>query len=99
MTTEKRKRYTTEFKQNAAQLVLSQGYSQKQAAESLGVSQSAIARWVIAAKSGQQQTMSFSNKPEYESQLEQIKLLKLENEQLRLERDILKKAAVILAEQ
>ena len=38
--------FTVEFKQSAAKLVNEKGYSQRQAANSLGVSLSALSRWV-----------------------------------------------------
>ena len=83
MTTLKKKRYTTEFKRSAAKLVLVEGYTQKQAADRLGVSLSAIARWVIAEREQQEEHPEFSATQQSEAQLEQIKQLQLENEQLR----------------
>jgi transposase len=44
----KRPKYTIEFKQDAAKLVNEKGYTHKQAADNLGVSLSAIGRWVRA---------------------------------------------------
>lgn len=101
MTTVKRKRYTTEFKQSAAKLVIVEGYTQKQAADSLGVSPSAIARWVITAREEQQnkESASSSTTCQSEEQMVQIKKLQLENEQLKQEKDVLKKAAVIFAKE
>lgn len=45
----KRPKYTLEFKQDTAKLV-NEGYTQKQAADNLGVSLGAIGRWVRAEK-------------------------------------------------
>ncbi|MGY6274534.1 transposase [Methylomonas sp. MgM2] len=53
MTNEKkhnRPKYSLEFKQDAAKLVLEKGYSQQQAADHLGVSLSAMGRWVRAER-------------------------------------------------
>ncbi|XAV88440.1 MAG: transposase [Candidatus Symbiodolus clandestinus] len=46
----KRPKYSLNFKQDAAKLVLEKGYSHQQAADSLGISLSAIRRWVRAEK-------------------------------------------------
>lgn len=40
--------FTIGFKQNAVQLVLSKGYSIQEAAANLGVSESALRRWVCS---------------------------------------------------
>ena len=52
-TTSKQKRpeYTLEFKQDAAKLVNEKGYTHRQAADSLGISLSALGRWARAEKS------------------------------------------------
>jgi transposase len=44
----KRPKYTLEFKQDAAKLVNKKGYTHQQAADHLGLSLSAIGRWVRA---------------------------------------------------
>ena len=45
---QKRPDYTLEFKQDAAKLVNEKGYTHQQVADSLGISLSAIGRWVRA---------------------------------------------------
>ena len=94
-----RPKYSLEFKQDAARLVLEKGYSQQQAAEHLGVSLSALGRWVRAERkpSGIE---TLTKKPGL-NLAEQAELLRLrkENEQLRMEREILKKAAVFFAKE
>ena len=42
----KRPTYSLEFKQAAAQLIIEKGYTHQQASDHLGVSLSALARWV-----------------------------------------------------
>ena len=44
--TKKRRTFTPEFKQEAASLVLDQGYSIAQASSSLGVVDSVLRKWV-----------------------------------------------------
>ena len=89
----KRPKYTIEFKQDAAKLVNEKGYTHKQAADNLGVSLSAIGRWVRAE---QKPTTASATKKKVLNLTDQDELthLRKEVEQLRMERDILKKAAV-----
>ena len=42
----KQKRYSKEFKRQAAELVIKQGYTKAEAARRLGVSANSIADWV-----------------------------------------------------
>ncbi len=96
-TQHKRPKYTLEFKQDAAKLVLNKGYTHQQAADSLGVSLSAIGRWVRAERGPTaESTIDHSSQLNLSGQSELMQLRK-ENEQLRMERDILKKAAVFFA--
>ena len=90
----KRRNFTADFKFDAVKLVVEQGYSVSEAARNLGVSASALRRWV---KDGREETMSI---PEIEALAqaqatikEQVKRLK----RLEMEREILKKAAAFFA--
>lgn len=47
---QKRPEYTLEFKQDAAKLVNEKGYTHQQATDILGISLSAIGRWVRAER-------------------------------------------------
>lgn len=88
--------FTVEFKQSAVKLVTEQGYTRQEAANNLGVSLSAITRWVRAetqadSKPGSKQsTLNITERAELEE-------LRKENNQLKMEREILKKAAVFFA--
>ena len=94
----KRPKYTLEFKQDAAKLVNEKGYTHKQAADNLGISLSAIGRWVRAE---QGPTTASATRKKVLNLADQDELLRLrkEVEQLRMERDILKKAAVFFAKE
>jgi transposase len=46
----KRPKYSLQFKQDATKLVLEKGYNQHQAADHLGISLSALGRWVRAER-------------------------------------------------
>ena len=93
-------RYSLAFKQDAAKLVLEKGYSCQKAAEHLGVSLSALSRWVKAERTPTRPNESLQKKTHL-SLAEQAELQRLrkENEQLRMEREILKKAAVFFAKE
>lgn len=91
----KRKKYTAEFREEAAKLVLKQGHSLAVAAQSLGVSPANISRWVLEQRTGK----PAAGKAPQALSAEQIELetLRKENKRLRLEREILKKAAAFFA--
>ena len=98
-TKQKRPQYTLEFKNDAARLVIEKGYTHNQAADSLGISLSALGRWVRAER-GPATSVS-AEKKSVLNLTDQTELLRLrkENEQLRMEREILKKAAVFFAKE
>jgi transposase len=83
--------YTREFKEEAVKLVVEQGYRISEAANSLGVSDSAIRKW-------KSQLGPESDKVGQDQQAE-IKQLKKEIKRLRMEREILKKAAAFFAKE
>ena len=93
-----RQSFTLEFKQSAAKLVNEKGYSQQQAADSLGVSSSALGRWVRAERSSSNSTPTQKKVFNLLGQDEPTRLRK-EVAQLRMEREILKKAAVFFAKE
>jgi transposase len=94
----KRPKYNLEFKQDAAKLVIEKGYTQQQAADNLGVSLSAIGRWVRAEQGS---AIASTPKKSVLKLADQDELMRLrkENERLRMEREILKKAAVFFAKE
>lgn len=93
-----RKSFSLEYKQEAAKLVLEQGYTQEKAAESLGVSLSAIGRWVRAERNNHPYSSSTPTKSRLTlSEHEELKQLRKQNKELLIEREILKKAAGIEA--
>lgn len=86
--------FSPEFRLETAQLVVDQGYSNKEAAEAMNVGYSTIGKWVKqlreerAGKKPQATPMT----PEQREILE----LKKQVERLELEKDILKKASALL---
>ena len=94
----KRPKYTIEFKQDAAKLVNEKGYTHKQAADNLGISLSAIGRWV-RAEQGPATVSTTKKKVLNLTDQDELTRLRKEVEQLRMEREILKKAAVFFAKE
>jgi transposase len=86
------RKYTTEFKQEAVKLVNDHGYSQSEAGRRLGVSEKNINRWVMASRN-----KSPSKTEKLTSEQEELKQLRKENDRLRMEKEILKKAAAFFA--
>ncbi|MPR13606.1 transposase [Microvirga sp. M8] len=83
-------RFTREFQDEAVRLVLTSGRSQRAIADDLGVNRSTLARWMAE----HQDTRPSSGTPPHEDVMAELKRLRRENEVLRQERDILKKAVV-----
>ena len=86
-------RFTREFQDEAVRLVLASGRSQRAIADDLGVNRSTLARWVAE----HQDTRPSSATPPHEDVMDELKRLRRENEVLRQERDILKKATAFFA--
>jgi transposase len=89
--------YTKEFKEEAVKMVTEAGLSIPEVARRVSVSKSTIAYWVKLAKEG---ILSNDGKqrPVTAEQME-VARLKREVAELRMERDILKKAAAYFAKE
>jgi|TARA_R100001129_G_scaffold158051_1_gene121558 transposase len=89
-----RKTYSPEFKQEAASLVLDQGYSVPEASRSLDVGETAIRRWVDQLKAERDGVTPKGKALTPEQQ----RIQELEKQVNRLEREksILKKATALL---
>ena len=81
------KKYDDEFKRNALQKVFD-GQSVRSVAEELGVNESLIHKWKRVAKTTRDGNRSGT-------EVSEIEALKKRNRELEMERDILKKAALI----
>ena len=91
-------KYTLEFKQDAVKLIAEKGYTHQQVADSLGISLSAIGRWSRAERGPASPSSTKTATLNLANQAELLKLRK-DNEQLRMEREIIKKAAVFFAKE
>ena len=89
------RRYDREFKENAVALV-NQGRSQSEVSRDLGVSAWSLGEWVKKAKAGRALHHPKTLDTESPEQRE-LRRLRAENDYLRQQRDILKKALGILS--
>lgn len=95
---EVRKQYTKEFKLNAISLALDQGFTIAEAARSLGIRANMLGRWVRESQADNN-GQAFRGNGKLTPEQEEIRRLKIENKQLKLERQILKGAAVFFAKE
>ena len=82
--------YSQEFKAEAVRLVTEQGYSVPRAAKHLGITSKSLYTW--------KEQLSPSKKTNL-SELEELKLLRKEVKRLKMEKEILKKAAAFFAQE
>ncbi len=93
----KRKQYTKEFKLDAVNLVLEQGYSRAEASRRLGINTSMLARWEKELTENNDQ--AFRGNGNLSTEQEEIKHLRAAVKRLEMEKDILKKATVFFAKE
>ena len=97
-----RRAFTDEFKAEAVRLVTVEGHPARQVARDLDIHESLLRRW--QRKLAARQARAPGVKPSATVaaaiivEQEEIRKLKRENERLRMERDILKKAVSIFSE-
>ena len=86
--------FTKEFKEEAVKMVIEGGLSQPEVCHRLSIGHSTLTRWVRQAKQG----IAFvaRKNPVSEEDMELAKLRR-ENAELKMERDILKKASAYFA--
>jgi transposase len=92
-----RRTFTAEFKAEAVRRVSEQGRSLAEVARELGLSESLLRNWKQAlAVHGDRAFPGHGNMPAVE---EELRRLRSENQRLRMERDILKKATAFFAKE
>jgi len=89
------KRYSEEFKLQAAKLIVEGGYTYHKASQQLGVSDWALRCWVKAFR----ESGHLAPKGQVVPLAEELKTARREVAQLRQENDILKKAAAYFAKE
>ena len=93
----KRKQFSKQFKLDAVELVTEQGYKASEAARNLRIHHSSLRRWINDFKSEAKQ--AFPGKGHMTPEKEELYRLRKENKRLRMEREILKKAAAFFAKE
>jgi transposase len=93
----RRKKYSKEFKLDAVSLVLDQGYSRAEAARSLGLNSNMLCRWVLEQRTDGGQ--AFRGNGKLTPEQEEIRQLKNQVKNLKMEKEILKKATVFFVKE
>lgn len=83
-------RYPEEFRREAVELYRSSDRSRAEVARSLGISDGSLAAWVKAAREEAESSLDADERAELER-------LREENRELRMDREILRKAAAYFA--
>jgi transposase len=91
-----KKVYTKEFKLGAARMVVDEKVKAAKVARDLGVSNSALTKWIRDYK--KHGSGAFPGKGMLAPADEELRRLQKENRRLTMERDLLKKTAVLFAE-
>ena len=91
----KYRKYSKEFRLQAAKLVTEQGYSYQNAAKRLGTTGWSIRNWVLKFR----QSGELPAENETQPKADELRQLRKETSQLKMENDILKKAAAYFAKE
>ncbi len=87
---EKRKKYDREFREGAVRIVEETGKPIAQVARDLGVNEGTLGNWVRRAREAREGRGELSRDDH-----DELKRLRAENAQLRMERDVLKRSVVL----
>jgi transposase len=93
MAKKKRRKYTKEFKEEAVRLISEEGYSYAEAGRNLGVNPNLLSRWKREFEGIELDPGSAAGMQA------ELKRLRKENKRLKMEREILKKAAAFFAKE
>lgn len=90
-------RFTQEFEDEAVRLVHTSGRTRREIADDLGVGLSTLTRWLSRRRDREMEEPAL--RPPGEDAVAELKRLRRENEILRQERDILKRATAFFAKE
>ena len=93
-----KRKFTREYKEEALKLWEASGWRNKQTAEQLGINPQLLPRWQRQLQRGDRSSPVSVGQPVAGSEAAEMARLRRENAQLRMERDILKKAALIFGD-
>ena len=93
-----RRQFTDEFKQEAVALLVSSGRPLSQIASELGISPSMLRNWRNGSAGSARRPIPASAPHPAPDPATELSRLRRENDRLRMERDILKKAVAIFSE-
>lgn len=91
-------RYTREFRLEAVKLITEKKLSVAEAARQLGLPSNTLDNWIRKHRAGKLEEVGKTYRPLTEVEME-LSRVKKENAELRMERDILKKAAAYFAKE
>ena len=87
---EKRKKYDREFREGAVRIVEETGKPIAQIARDLGVNEGTLGNWVQRAREAREGRGELTK-----DDVEELRRLRAENAELRMERDVLKRSVVL----
>jgi transposase len=98
-----KRKYTTEFKEEAVRLVLQEGLSAPEAARRIEISDKTLANWVRLARHGKALSSSSEGTQRRVSSVSELEMevskLRAENARLKMEKEILKKATAFFVKE
>jgi transposase len=94
-----RRVYTSEFRHQAVEMVTREGLSITEASRRLSLSPKTLTNWVRRAKGEGAPEANGAPRREVTEQEAELSRLRRENAELRMERDILKKASAYFAQE
>ena len=87
---EKRRKFDKEFREGAVRIVAETGKPIAQVARDLGVNEGTLGNWVNLDRQAREGTTGLST-----GDIAELKRLRAENAELRMERDVLKRSVVL----
>lgn len=92
-----RQRYTSEFRQQAVEMITRDGLSLAEASRRISISSKTLANWVSRVRGGSVLAPAAAPRRAVTEEEAELSRLRRENAELRMERDILKKSAAYFA--